>query len=206
VVMRLIVHDGSMLIKDEIKIKVRSKIKELEKETDAKIGVMNADTELALKKIKDGILLDAGKRADVECKRINAQTNVEMNRMMLDAREEIISDVVSVAMNELESRGPLKFRDELRRLLMMGVNACSADRLLILGNKGTLDVFDPACLDAVKKEAGRDVRFEKDVRKMGAGIVLWDEGNDMFLDYSFDGIFRSREDEIRTGVSRILFG
>ncbi len=203
----MIVHDGSMLIKDEIKIKVRSKIKELEKETDAKIDEMNADTNLALKKIKDGILLDAGKRADLECKKIDAQTNVEMNRMMLDAREDVISDVVSVAMNELDSNGPLKFKDELRRLLMRGTIECSTtDKLMILGNKGTLDVFDLKYLDGVKKEAGRDVRFEKEVRKMGAGIVLWDEGNDMFLDYSFDGIFRSKEDEIRTSVSKILFG
>lgn len=202
----MIVHDGSMLIKDEIKLKARFKIKELEKETDAKIDEMNADTDLRLKKIKDDILQDAGKKADAERKKIDAQTNVEMNRMLLDAREEVISDVVSVAMNELESNGPLKFKDELRRLLTMGTIECSTtDKLMILGNKGTLDVFDRKYLDAVKKEAGRDVRFEKEVRKMGAGIVLWDEGNDMFLDYSFDGIFKSKEDEIRTGVSKILF-
>jgi len=203
----MIVHDGSMLIKDEIKIKVRSKIKELEKETGAKIDEMNADTDLRLKKIKDDILLDAGKKADAERKKIDAQTNVEMNRMMLDVKEEVICDVVSVAMNELECNGPLKFKDELRRLLMRGTIECSTtDKLMILGNKETLDVFDLNYLDAVKKEAGRDVRFEKEVRKMGAGIVLWDEGNDMFLDYSFDGIFRSKEDEIRTSVSKILFG
>ena len=202
----MIVHDGSMLIKDEIKLKVRSKIKVLEKEASAKIDELNANTNLRLKKIKAEILHDAGKKADTERKKIYAQTNVEMNRMLLDAREDIISDVISKAMDKIEGNGPLKLKSQLRMLLMQGIADCRAEKLVILGNRETLDVFDMECLDAVKKGAGRDIIFEKKQKDMGGGIVIWDKGNDLFLDYSFDAMFKSSEDEIRTSVSKTLFG
>ncbi len=201
----MIVHDGSMLIKDEIKLKVRSKIKAIENETDAKIDEMNADTDLRMKKMRDDIFLDAGKRADAERKKIDAQTNVEINRMILDAKEEVISDVVSVAMNEIEGKSPKKLRKELVGLLMRGVAECSAEKLVILGNRETLALFDLKCLDAVKKNTSCNILFEKKIMNMSSGIVLEDTANDMFLDYSFESMFKSREDEIRSNVSQILF-
>ncbi len=203
--MRVIVHDGSMLIKDEIKLKVRSKIKEIEADTEAKIGKMNDETDSQVKIIKDRILKDAKKRAEAEAKKIRAQTNVEMNRMMLDAREELIDESLSYAMKELGNADAKSFRRELLLLLRRGVDECRGDKLTIIANRETCNVLDSRTLDDVMKERGRRIKFEKDVRNMPFGIILHDAANNMFLDYSFESVFKIKEDRIRSGVSKILF-
>ncbi len=203
--MRVIVHDGSMLIKDEIKLKVRSKIKEIEADTEAKIGKMNDETDSQVKIIKDRILKDAKKRAEAEAKKIRAQTNVEMNRMMLDAREELIDESLSYAMKELGNADAKSFRRELLLLLRRGVDECRGDKLTIIANRETCNVLDSRTLDDAAKESGRRIKFEKDARKMPFGIILHDAANNMFLDYSFESVFKIKEDRIRSGVSKILF-
>ncbi len=203
--MRVIVHDGSMLIKDEIKLKVRAKIKEIEAGTEAVISKVNDETNARVKIIKDRILKDAKKRAEAETKKINAQANVEMNRMMLDAREELIDESISYAMKELGNADAKSFRRELLLLLRRGVDECRGDKLTIIANRETCNVFDSGTLDDVMKESGRRIRFEKDARKMPFGIILYDAANNMFLDYSFESVFKIKEDRIRSGVSKILF-
>ncbi|MEA3342829.1 MAG: V-type ATP synthase subunit E family protein [archaeon] len=201
----MIVHDGSMLIKDEIKLKVRSKIKEIEADTEAKIGKMNDETDSQVKIIKDRILKDAKKRAEAETKKINAQANVEINRMMLDAREELIDESISYAMKELGNADAKSFRRELLLLLRRGVDECRGDKLAIIANRETCNVFDSRTLDDVAKESGRRIKFVKDARKMPFGIILYDTANNMFLDYSFESVFKIKEDRMRSGVSKILF-
>lgn len=203
--MHVIVHDGSMLIKDEIKLKVRSKIKEIEADTESKICKMNDETDSRVKIIKDRILKDAKKRAEAEVKKINAQTNVEMNRMLLDAKEELIDESISYAMKELGNADAKSFRRELLSLLRRGIDECRGDKLTIIANRETCTVLDSRTLGDVVKESGRRIKFEKDVRKMPFGIILHDAANNMFLDYSFESVFKIKEDRIRSDVSKILF-
>lgn len=201
----VIVHDGSMLIKNEIKIKAREKIKEIDEATQSKIEEMEKDNDSKLKIIKDRILRDGRKRSESETKQINAQTNVEENRMILDAKGKIIDEMISSAMKELKNLDPMSMKDNLRRILKCGINECRGDVLCIITNKVTSNVFDAKTLDDVSMECGRKIRFEKKIKDMSFGVIIHDVSNNMFLDYSFDSIFKSKEDEIRRGVYKILF-
>ncbi|MFH1127565.1 MAG: V-type ATP synthase subunit E family protein [archaeon] len=202
----MIVHDGSLLIKDEIKLKARAKMRDINSETESKIEMMNKETELGLAKIKEDILNDAKKRADIEVRKIQSQANVEINGIVRDARGEIINETIDEAMEELNALKPMKLKKELISLLRRGIGECGGDKLAIIANKANATVLDKKTIEKIKKEAGRKINIEIKTQKMCGGFIVYDESNNMFLDYSFDTMFKSMEDEIRTGVSKILFG
>lgn len=201
----VIVHDGSVLIKNEIKLKARSRIREMEKETKAKIEKMNCENELKVEKIKKEILDDAKRRAVSEAKKIDAKTNVEIKRLILEAKEEIINETFFDAMRYLEKFDPKKIKEELSGILLRGVKECRGKRITIISNKATSGIFDARTLERIKKRAGRKIKLEKRTKSMSGGVILHDDENNMYLDYSFDSIFKIKEDKIRNNVSKILF-
>ena len=200
----LIVHDGSKLIINEIKISARSKMRIIEKETSAKINEINRVTDSELKGIKERILEDGKKRADGEKKKIDAQTNVEINRKISDARAEIIDECIASAFDELKKTPPSKIKNELTTLLKAGLKICPARETELIVNKETSLLFGSKVLKGIEKETGKKIRIM--TRQMSGGIILRDVSNNMFLDYSFESLFRTREDEIRKSASMILFG
>lgn len=200
----LIVHDGSKLIINEIKINARSKIRAIEKETSAKIDVINRETDLELKGIKERILEDAKKRAEGEKKKIDAQTNVEISRRLGDARAEIIEECISAAFDELKKTPPPKIKNELTTLLKTGLENCPARKIELIVNKQTCALFGPKNFKDIEKKTGKKIILR--IRPMSGGMILHDVSNNMFLDYSFESLFRTREDEIRKSASMILFG
>ena len=200
----MIVHDGSKLIINEIKISARSKIREIEKENSAKIEVINRETDLKLKGIKERILEDAKKRAGTERKKIDAQTNVEINRRLSDVKGEIIDECISEAFDELKKMPPSKMKNDLTALLKAGLKNCPLREIELIVNKQTGALFGSKILKNIEKETGKKIRIV--IRQMSGGMFLRDVSNNMFLDYSFESLFRTREDDIRKSASRILFG
>ncbi len=200
----LIVHDGSKLIINEIKISARSKIRAIEKETSAKIDAINRETDLELKGIKEKILEDAKKRADGEKKKIDAQTNVEINRRLSDVKAEINEECISAAFDELKKTPLPKIKNELTALLKAGLENCPAREIELIVNKQTCALFGQKILKDFEKKTGKKIILR--IRPMSGGMFLHDVSNNMFLDYSFESLLRTREDEIRKSASMILFG
>lgn len=200
----LIVHDGSKLIINEIKISARSKIRFIEKETSVKIDAINRQTDLELKGIKEKILKYAKKRAEGEKKKIDAQTNVEINRRVTDAKAEIIDECISAAFDELKKTPPQKIKNELTALLKAGLENCPAHEIELIVNKQTGALFGSKIIKAIEKETGKKIILK--IKPMSCGMFLNDASNNMFLDYSFESMLRTREDEIRKSTSMILFG
>jgi len=176
----------------------------IEKETSAKINEINRVTDSELKGIKERILEDGKKRADGEKKKIDAQTNVEINRKISDARAEIIDECIASAFDELKKTPPSKIKNELTTLLKAGLKICPARETELIVNKETSLLFGSKVLKDIEKETGKKIRIM--TRQMSGGIILRDVSNNMFLDYSFESLFRTREDEIRKSASMILFG
>ena len=161
-------------------------------------------TDFELKGIKERILEDGKKRADGEKRKIDAQTNVEINRRLSDARAEIIDECISEAFDELKKTPPPKMKNELTALLKAGLEKCPAREIELILNKQTCALFGPKILKDIEKKTGKKISIL--IRQMSGGMLLHDVSNNMFLDYSFESLFRTREDEIRKSASMTLFG
>lgn len=176
----------------------------IDKENSRKIDEINRETDLKLKGIKEKILEDAKKRADSEKKKIDAQTNVEINRRLSDVKGEIIDECISDAFEELKKIPPSKIKNELTMLLKAGLKNCPLREIELVVNKQTGALFGSKILKGIEKETGKKIRIQ--TKQMSGGMFLRDVSNNMFLDYSFESLFRTREDEIRKSASSILFG
>jgi len=199
----LIIHDGSKLIIDEIKLEARSKIRDIEKDSSSKIAVINSETGQKLKVVTAGILEDAKKRSLIEKKKIDAKTSIEISRRLGDARAEIIDECISSAFDRLKKTPPSKIRSELLSLLRSALKTASAREVVLISNKPTTALFSKKILRGIEKESGKKIRLKTGA--MSGGIIVHDISSNMFVDYTFESLFRAREDEIRKRVSEILF-
>lgn len=170
------------------------------------------------RKEADVILADAKKRAEAECNRIsqNAEEEVkslaeraessgalQRRKVLLEAKQEIISEVLEKAYETLISADETTYFGMLRKMLYKYVLPEKGE---ICFSKDDLEKMTPGLEEEIKgiaKEKGGELTISQETRNVKGGFVLVYGGIEE--NCTFKAMFHSQKDELSDKVHNLLF-
>jgi vacuolar-type H+-ATPase subunit E/Vma4 len=156
----------------------------------------------------DEILGAAGARAERERRRIMSDLSLEMKKITLKARGELVEEVLEQVRARLErTRGTPEYRAMLKALTIEGILALDRDNVSVSVSAADAAMANKAFFDEVAGECGRAVKISSaadlDETVMGA-IVSAADGSVLF-DNTIGARMERITDELQLIVSREVF-
>lgn len=170
------------------------------------------------RKEADEILAEAKKRAEAECSRISQNAEEEVKNLaersesscalqrrkaLLEAKQEIISEVLEKAYETLISADETTYFGMLRKMLYKYVLPEEGE---ICFSKEDLEKMTPGFEEEIKgiaKEKGGALTISKETRNVKGGFVLVYGGIEE--NCTFKAMFHSQKDELSDKVHSLLF-
>ncbi len=170
------------------------------------------------RKEADTILAEAKKRAEAECIRISQNTEDEVKslgeraessgalqrrKVLLEAKQEIISEVLEKAYETLVSADETTYFGMLRKMLYKYVLPEKGE---ICFSKDDLEKMTPGFEEEIKgiaKEKGGELIISQETRNVKGGFVLVYGGVEE--NCTFKAMFHSQKDELSDKVHNLLF-
>jgi vacuolar-type H+-ATPase subunit E/Vma4 len=154
------------------------------------------------------ILEAARDRAELERRRILSDLSLEMKKITLKARGELVEDVLGQVRARIErTRGTPEYRDMLKALIVEGIRALDRDEVQVAVSGPDAAMANEAFLGEVAAECGRPVRIarhvELDDKAMGA-VVRAADGSVLF-DNTIEARMERMTDDLQLIVSREVF-
>lgn len=170
------------------------------------------------KKEAEGIVEEARKRAEAECRRISEKSEVEVKGLeeravsssdlqrrkeLLQAKQEVISQMLDQAYESLLCADEKDYFDMLRKMLRKFVlpqegEICFSKEDLERMPKGFQEE-----IQAIAKEKGGALALSEEVRSVRGGFVLIYGGIEE--NCTFRAMFNSKKDELSDKVHALLF-
>lgn len=170
------------------------------------------------KKEADGIVEEARKRAEAECRRISEKSEAEVKGLeeravsssdlqrrkeLLQAKQEVISQMLDQAYESLLCADEKDYFDMLRKMLRKFVlpqegEICFSKEDLERMPKGFQEE-----IQAIAKEKGGALALSEEVRSVRGGFVLIYGGIEE--NCTFRAMFNSKKDELSDKVHALLF-
>ena len=157
-----------------------------------------------------GTILETAKtRVEVERRRIVSDLNLEMKKIVLKARGELVKEVLNRVRERLErSRGTPEYRAMLKALVIEGIAALDRPEVSVSVSTADEAMANSAFFKEVAHDCGRPVNItsaaDLDERAMGA-IVRAADGSVLF-DNTIAARMERLADELHLIVSREVFG
>jgi len=164
-------------------------------------------------KVRDEILERARAKADAVRRRTLSGVNLETKRMSLQAREEIIGEVLSMVMDKLEGlRKEDRYRDILKGLLLEAFEALGERETVAIFDEADRDLVDEGFISEVRSHLnelyGDDVSLEvsREFHRSGGGLILRSKDGRVSFDNTFDARLRRMRDSLRLAIVKEVFG
>jgi len=176
-------------IRDDAEKEIRQILKDAEKQADVLIARARENTQQEAEHI-----LSVGKTQSENTKKILVSKALQdIKRNLLNARENLIDDCFTRAMQQLSTLQGDEYKTIISRFIKNGTKT--------LGEK---------CTVLISRDLDREIAKKEGVPVIGTihgsgGIMLRSEDGKITIDNTFEGILKRKKDEIRIKVGKILF-
>jgi V/A-type H+-transporting ATPase subunit E len=167
------------------------------------------DAKEKAKEIADSITAKAEAETKAEIGRYEASAKLKSKYKMLEAKEELIEEILTSAKKNLEDMvGKKAYAKTLERLAIDAASSLDETELEIVLPKGHASHITVKTVeDAVSKDTGKKVNLSvsKDTVRATGGVIVRNKDNTRWVDNTFEARFERLETEIRDKISEILF-
>jgi len=144
------------------------------------------------------------REAEQEKQRIVANAKLKARKIVLDAREEVISEAFSEAVERLKNLPRDKYREVLLNLIKEGVEAIQGDAEVLL-RKEDSRLITSTMLKELSSELGFQIKKSKERISAIGGVVVRSSDGRIEVDNTFETRLERQKDELRKEVAKVLF-
>ncbi len=199
--------DAYSKIKDKILEKARSEAAEIKSEAEKKAEEIMKEAELEKNRIVSEAREVAQSEGSVERKRTVATSALKWKMKALNDKEEYIQKTFDLAFGELEkmSNSPNYPKTLTALAVDAGVGLGGGDMIAKVRERD-LNLINPTALaDRISSQTGVKTTIDPIADpKLAQGGVIIQKGS-VWIDNTFDAIFKRKKRDIRTEVAKILF-
>jgi V/A-type H+-transporting ATPase subunit E len=178
---------------------------EAEKQKDQKLS----DAKKRAEEIADSITAKAEAETKAEIGRYEASAKLKSKYKMLEAKEELIDEILTSARKNLEDIvGKKAYAETLETLAIDAASSLEETDLEIVLPKGHASHITVKTVEeAVSKTLGKKVNISmsKDTVRATGGVIVRNKDNTRWVDNTFEARFERLESAIRDKISEILF-
>jgi V/A-type H+-transporting ATPase subunit E len=147
---------------------------------------------------------------DTEKRKILASAEMESRRMLLEKKEELVSNIFAEAKTKLEDmRGSKLYIDAVTKSIENAVDNIGDNLIVEFGEKDK-SVFKKDLISSIEssvsKAVGKNVKleFKPSGENISAGVIIKSKDGRMIIDNTFSNLIKRLEEDIRGKVSEIL--
>ncbi|MFW9769283.1 MAG: V-type ATP synthase subunit E [Candidatus Thorarchaeota archaeon] len=192
-----------------INTKTTEKEKEILDEAERHKEQKLNEAEKRAKEIADSITAKAEAETKAEIGRYEASAKLKSKYKMLEAKEELIDEILTSAQKNLEDMvGKKAYSKTLESLAIDAASSLEETDLEIVLPKGHASHITVKTVeDAVSKNIGKKVNISvaKDAVRATGGVIVRNKDNTRWVDNTFEARFERLESAIRDKISEILF-
>jgi V/A-type H+-transporting ATPase subunit E len=189
-------------------------IKKIESDSEGKANNLKAGAEAEAKKILDRakeeakekkctILKKGEEEAERVCRRILQIADLEVRKIILSAKRQVISDAFEQVRNRLEE---LKnYQDLVCKMLLAGVETGDEEVVISARDSNRIDQKFINSINTQLQKQGKkgSLTLAKEKAPITGGFVL--RRGKVEIDNSFSSLIKSQKDELEIKVAEILF-
>jgi V/A-type H+-transporting ATPase subunit E len=147
---------------------------------------------------------------DIEKRKILASAEMESRRMLLEKKEELVSNIFAEAETKLEEmRGSKLYIDAVTKSIEKAVDNIG-DNLIVEFDERDKSIFKKDLTSSIEsdisKAVGKNVKleFRPSAENISAGVIIKSKDGRMIIDNTFSNLIKRLEEDIRGKVSEIL--
>jgi len=178
---------------EQIKKDSEKEIKKIEKESDEEIQKINNVAKKKSEEEVDKIKLHGKKEAENEKKILISQAHQELNRKLMNEREEMIDKCFYKALEKLKNFSKSEYQHICENLMEKGMQTISGEKRVYISRIQDKEIA---------KKLGLDIAGE--IKSIG-GIIITSKDGKITVDNTFEGIIKREKQKIRNKVGKILF-
>ncbi len=164
---------------------------EAEKEAERIIAEAKEKAEDIIKKAKE----DAEKEAEMLRRQEISSVNLEMKRLMLNKRKEVLEEVFKLVEDRIRKMDP----EEKKRLLEKLIDSCELEEAVVYSNKDDESIVR----EIISGRKG--YRYGGHIDCLG-GVILESTDGEVRINLTFDDLLAQVYESKMSEVSKILFG
>lgn len=168
-----------------------AEVAQLNREADAEATLILDEAKQNAKKIMGERLAKAEDDIAKLWQQETSSANLEVKRTLLNARKEVLEEVYTQAEENIAAFSPEKNRELLKSLIEN--NEASGKR-----------IYSNAESEEIVKELS-SLEYAGNIECLG-GVIIENEDGTVRLDYTYDGILKSVNEQLLRQTSDILFG
>ncbi|MFW9834831.1 MAG: V-type ATP synthase subunit E [Candidatus Thorarchaeota archaeon] len=193
-----------------INSKTSEKEKEILSEAESQKKQKLDEARAKAKELTASITGKAEIESNAEVSRYEASAKLQAKYKLLEAKENLIEDVMSSAKKHLDDVVKKKaYEKTLETLIVDAAKALDESELEIVAPKGHESNIDLKTAEAaVAKTTGRKIKLsisKEQVRATG-GVIVRNKDSTRWVDNTFESRLERLEGEVRDTISSILFG
>jgi len=178
---------------EQIKIDSEKEIKKIEKELDKEIQKIKSISKKESEEEVDKIKSQGKKEAQNEKKILISQAHQELNRKLMNTREEMIDKCFNNALEKLKNLTKSEYQKISENLMKKGMQKISGERKVYISRIQDKEIA---------KKLGIVVAGE--IESIG-GIIIASKDGKITVDNTFEGIIKREKQKIRNKIGKILF-
>ena len=188
-------------IKDDAHLQASYNIEKAQKEAE---NILKATADTALQK-RNSILKKAQEEVSEKRKRLVAIAELEGRKIRLKAKQELISEVFTLAQKKINSLPPEKYRDVLVDMVISLFPTGDEEIIVSSEDKQKLgDSFIKIVNTKLKERKIKcNIKYAEESREVGGGFIL--KSGNIETNNSFDSILKMGYNEIEAEVIKVLF-
>ncbi|MEK7399070.1 MAG: V-type ATP synthase subunit E [Candidatus Poribacteria bacterium] len=147
---------------------------------------------------------------DIEKRKILASAEMESRRMLLEKKEELVSNIFAEAETKLEEmRGSKLYIDAVTKSIENAVDNIG-DNLIVEFSEKDKSIFIKDLISSIEsdisKAVGKNVKleFRSSGENISAGVIIKSKDGRIIIDNTFSNLIKRLEEDIRGKVSEIL--
>ncbi|MCD5424997.1 MAG: V-type ATP synthase subunit E [Methanosarcinaceae archaeon] len=189
----------------EIEKSANEKIKSIKSNTIDQIKEIKKDSEKKGLEIYNEILLKGNFESDALSNRIQSVARMNSKKIVMDTKSELISDCFNESLLQLkEIPTTSAYEDILVKYIQNGMDMMELTDVIVECNKKDAPIVKKIASNMSGKLLS--VKVSKNHIDSIGGIIIKSKDDSMFVNNTFEEIIRRKENEIRYGVSKILYG
>lgn len=139
--------------------------------------------------------------ANLRKERILSGAALKVRNNKLAAKQEVISNVFEMSLNELKKLTGEDFKNFVKSAILN--SKISGDEKLILNEEGK-KIIDQKFVDEINKEIGKaTLTISEETRSFSGGFIL--EKNGIEMNNTYEALLNSLRDELEFEVASVLF-
>ncbi len=170
---------------------VQQILDEAKKEAEEIIAEAKVEAEEILKKARE----EAEKEAERLKRQEISSVNLEMKRLLLNKRKEILEDVLKLVEDRIRKMDP----EEKKKLLEKLINSCELEEAVVYSNKDDENIVR----EIISNKKG--YRYGGNINCLG-GVILESTDGEVRINLTFDDLLAQVYESKMSEVSKILFG